>query len=48
MRFRILLSVVLIAAGRDSITPVDPAYKSRGTFEFTGKINNVAFELTRK
>lgn len=34
--------------GRDSITPIDPAYKDRGTFEFTGKIEKVAFELTKK
>ena len=32
--------------GRDSITPVDPAYKDKGTFEFTGKIEKVTFELT--
>lgn len=32
--------------GRDSITPVDPAYKEKGTFEFTGKIEKVTFELT--
>ena len=31
--------------GRDSITPVDPAYASDGKFEFTGKIEKVAFEL---
>jgi arylsulfatase len=31
--------------GRDSITPVDPAYKSKGPFEFTGKIDKVAFAL---
>lgn len=31
--------------GRDSITPVDPAYKDRGKFEFTGKIKEVAFNL---
>jgi arylsulfatase len=34
--------------GRDSITPVDPAYKDKGTFEFTGTIDKVTFELTRK
>jgi arylsulfatase len=34
--------------GRDSITPIDPAYKDKGTFAFTGKIDKVAFELTRK
>ncbi len=32
--------------GRDSITPVDPAYKDQGTFEFTGAIDKVSFELT--
>ncbi|REK06828.1 MAG: arylsulfatase [Planctomycetota bacterium] len=31
--------------GRDSITPVDPAYADRGKFEFTGKIEKVSFEL---
>ena len=31
--------------GRDSITPVDPAYKDKGTFEFTGKIASVKYEL---
>lgn len=31
--------------GRDSITPVDPAYKDKGQFEFTGKINTVEFKL---
>lgn len=33
--------------GRDSITPIDPAYKDRGTFPFTGTIEKVSFELTR-
>lgn len=32
--------------GRDSITAIDPAYRDRGTFEFTGTIRQVAFELT--
>ncbi len=31
--------------GRDSITPVDPAYKSQGDFEFTGNIEKVEFDL---
>jgi arylsulfatase len=31
--------------GRDSITPVDPAYKAEGNFEFTGMIEKVTFEL---
>lgn len=31
--------------GRDSITAVDPAYKEQGTFEFTGKIEQVQFDL---
>lgn len=34
--------------GRDSITPVDPAYKGKGKFEFTGKIDSVTFELSMK
>ena len=33
--------------GRDSITPVDPAYKDKGKFEFTGKIEKVSFELKK-
>jgi arylsulfatase len=31
--------------GRDSITPVDPAYKDEGKFEFTGTIEKVEFAL---
>jgi len=31
--------------GRDSITPVDPAYKDEGAFEFSGEIKQVTFEL---
>ena len=31
--------------GRDSITPVDPAYQDKGLFEFTGTIKNVQFKL---
>ena len=33
--------------GRDSITSVDPAYKDKGSFEFTGKIEKITFELPR-
>ncbi len=33
--------------GRDSITPIDPAYKDKGTFEFTGTIRKVKFELSK-
>jgi hypothetical protein len=33
--------------GRDSITAIDPVYKDRGKFEFTGKIDKVTFELTQ-
>ncbi|MAT70207.1 MAG: arylsulfatase [Planctomycetaceae bacterium] len=33
--------------GRDSITPIAPAYRDQGEFEFTGKINEVAFELKK-
>lgn len=33
--------------GRDSITPVDPSYKAKGRFEFTGGIDKVSFELLR-
>ena len=31
--------------GRDSITPIDPAYKDKGEFELTGKIEKVKFGL---
>lgn len=31
--------------GRDSITPVDPAYKGKGKFEFSGAIEKVTFAL---
>ncbi len=31
--------------GRDSITPVDPAYRDKGQFEFTGTIDKVEFRL---
>jgi arylsulfatase len=34
--------------GRDSITAIDPVYKDKGRFEFTGKIDKVVFELTPK
>jgi arylsulfatase len=34
--------------GRDTITPVDTAYHDKGEFEFTGKIEKVTFELSRK
>ncbi|HVL13575.1 MAG TPA: arylsulfatase [Gemmata sp.] len=34
--------------GRDSITPIDPAYKDKGTFPLTGKIEKVVFELVKK
>jgi arylsulfatase A-like enzyme len=33
--------------GRDSGTPVDPAYKSKGEFPFTGTINKVSFALNK-
>lgn len=31
--------------GRDSITPVDPSYRGKSTFPFTGRIDKVVFEL---
>ncbi len=34
--------------GRDSITPVDPAYKDQGEFPFSGTIEQVRFELKTK
>ena len=33
--------------GRDSITPIDPAYKDKGKYEFTGKIESVKFDLAK-
>lgn len=32
--------------GRDSITPVDPAYKAKAPFPFTGTIEKVTFRVT--
>ena len=34
--------------GRDSITPVDPAYKGKGNFAFSGKIDEISFALSRR
>ncbi|MGE0605901.1 MAG: arylsulfatase [Pirellulales bacterium] len=34
--------------GRDSITPIDPAYEANGTFAFTGAIEKVTFESTKE
>jgi arylsulfatase len=34
--------------GRDSITPIDPAYKDEGQFEFTGNIEKVSFNLKQE
>jgi arylsulfatase len=34
--------------GRDSITAVDPAYKDKGQFPFTGTVENIAFDLTKR
>jgi len=31
--------------GRDSITPIDPIYKQKGSFPFTGTIEKITFEL---
>jgi hypothetical protein len=33
--------------GRDSITPIDPAYKDKGQFAFTGTIEKVTFNLIK-
>jgi hypothetical protein len=33
--------------GRDSDTPVDPAYKSQGEFPFTGSIDKITFTITQ-
>jgi arylsulfatase len=33
--------------GRDSITPIDPAYRSKWKFEVTGRIEKLALELIR-
>jgi arylsulfatase A-like enzyme len=34
--------------GRDSITPIDPAYQSKGSYPFTGTIEKITFELGKK
>jgi hypothetical protein len=34
--------------GRDSITPIDPAYKDKGQFPFTGSIEKVTFDLIKR
>ena len=34
--------------GRDSITAVDPAYKDKGQFPFTGTIDEVEFDLAKQ
>jgi len=34
--------------GRDSITSIDPAYKDKGQFPFTGTIEQVTFDLTEQ
>lgn len=34
--------------GRDSITPIDPAYKDKGQFALTGTIEKVTFDLIKK
>ena len=31
--------------GRDSITPIDPAYQDQGKFEFTGTIESITFDV---
>lgn len=31
--------------GRDSIIPIDPVYKDKGKFEFTGKIEKITFQV---
>jgi arylsulfatase A-like enzyme len=33
--------------GRDSITPVDPAYQGKGSYPFTGTIEKVQFDLAK-
>lgn len=33
---------------RDSITAIEPAYKDKGKFEFTGTIESVKFGLTKQ
>jgi arylsulfatase len=32
--------------GRDSITAIDPAYKDKGVFAFTGEVDNITFDIT--
>ncbi len=33
--------------GRDSITPIDPAYRDQGQFEFPGQTEKIEFELAQ-
>ena len=42
------VTLELFEVGHDSIMAIAPAYKDKGKFEFTGKIDKVTFELTRK
>ena len=34
--------------GRDSISPVNEAYQDKGAFPFTGSIDKITFEVTKK
>jgi hypothetical protein len=34
--------------GRDSLSPVSPDYKSKGSFPFTGTVDKITFEATPK
>jgi arylsulfatase len=40
-------SVEPFEVGRDSISPVSPDYKSKGSFPFTGAIEKITFETTQ-
>ena len=33
--------------GRDSISPVSPDYKAKGSFPFTGKIEKITFDVVK-
>ncbi len=33
--------------GRDSITPISPAYEGKGSYAFDGMIEKVQFELSK-
>ena len=41
-------SIEPFEVGRDSISPVNPDYKAKGAFPFTGRIDKITFEVAKK